>query len=136
MRHDSSKRYLYYESITVTVWRAMAMLPDTSIAYHITIVIPSGNTFGALFDIIGSAPRLPVTDAMPIFTGVMEPVCFTVTFGGGVRIRGGACQAGFLLFKYIDIIGKIPASNLRERPRRAVDGLTPCHKPETIVSRA
>ncbi len=64
------------ESPTVTVCVAIPTFPALSIAVHITVVIPSGNSAGALFvsDLI---PLSSFAIAIPIETLVKPPVAST-----------------------------------------------------------
>src|SRR5579875_3818874 len=74
-------------STTVTVWVALAVFPDLSFAVHSTTVLPSGNTFDALFVIDTGSMSAAV--ALPIGTVLLSSdVASKVTAGGGVSFGG------------------------------------------------
>ncbi len=58
------------------------MLFDVSVAFQVTIVLPSGNVPVELFLMIGATPELSVATAVPILTGVSIAVAFVVMLAG------------------------------------------------------
>src|SRR5579875_475400 len=70
-----------------TTWVALAVFPDLSFAVHSTTVLPSGNTFDALFVIDTGSMSAAV--ALPIGTVLLSSdVASKVTAGGGVSFGG------------------------------------------------
>ena len=76
-------------SITVTRCTAVALLPCTSNADQVTVVIPSGKVAGALL-LTDAIAQLSEATALPRTTGVAEQdgPAGTVTSGGGVMDGG------------------------------------------------
>ena len=70
-------------SVTVTNWVAVPILPDRSAADQITVVSPSGKTTGALLVTL-ITPTLSVAVAVPMATGVDDPVVVAETSAGAV----------------------------------------------------
>src|SRR4029077_2836247 len=68
---------------TVTCWSQCAALPQASVAVQVTVVGPTQNNTGALFEIVIIPVQLSVAVAVPMFT-TMQPVPVTVTSAGQV----------------------------------------------------
>ena len=68
-------------SWTVTLCDAIAIFPDPSIAVHITVVMPRGNSSPTLFD-KDNIPLSSSADAFPILTEVRAPVASITMFSG------------------------------------------------------
>ena len=63
-------------------------LPNLSMAFHSTSVLPNGNDAVALFVIVGEVSIMPVAVACPICIGVSYAVAST-TISAGITSCGG-----------------------------------------------
>jgi len=73
----------------VTVWLAVAVLPEASLAVQTTVLVPSGNPpAGALLVTTGLASQMSLTVGVPRLTGTARAVCSAETAAGAV-IAGG-----------------------------------------------
>src|SRR6185437_791770 len=69
---------------TSTIWVAFALLPDSSVAIHVTVVFPNGNILGALFS-SETTLTLSETVAFPIGTVLsVRDVAVCLTSEGAV----------------------------------------------------
>ena len=75
-------------SCIVTVWIAVAVLLDESVAVHVTVVLPSENDTGVLLVTDGFGSALSVAVALPVSTDVRTPVASDKTSGGAVSVGG------------------------------------------------
>ena len=75
-------------SVTVTVWVALAELPEASVAVQVTTVDPIGN--GPLLSTltVGEGSVSALTVGVPRLTGVKGAVASTVTSAGAVIVGG------------------------------------------------
>ena len=71
-------------SVTVTVCVASPVLPASSVALHVTIVVPTG--YGPVLSAVAvnTPSMLSTAVAVPISTAVVTPVDSTVTLAGAV----------------------------------------------------
>ena len=98
--------------VTVTVCILVAVLPHASVAVHTTVVVPNGNTEGALLVTTGKAVQLSV-----IFVGVPNIIPFaehavvlteTVMFAGAVMV--GAVTSCTLIV--CDAVDELPQASI------------------------
>jgi hypothetical protein len=76
-------------STTVTVVEAVAVFPEPSFAVNVTVVVPSGNTAGALLTTVTTV-QLSVAVGNGTVTGVpASAVCSTVIGAGTFEMIGG-----------------------------------------------
>ena len=74
-------------SRTVTVWIAVVVTPEESVAVQVTVVLPTGNDTGASFTTAMLVSVSCVAVAVPMSTGVNVPVASTRTSAGAVILR-------------------------------------------------
>ena len=74
-------------SVTVTVWFAVAVLPEPSVTVQITVVTPKGKARGALFVTEATEQLSPVVGVPRATPVAVQPVLVVVaTFAGPVIV--------------------------------------------------
>ncbi len=78
-------------SVTVTTWVAVAVLPDPSVTVQVTVVLPNGNTEGALLVTEATVQLSPVVGVPNETPVAVHPVLVVA------EIAAGAVMVGFEL---------------------------------------